>query len=58
MEFKAYKFNSLEINILLNAMVEYQHFIKPGDGYSENRKNNHKIAMALKEQFKNDLRLI
>ena len=58
MEFKVYKFNALEINILLNAMVEYKNFIKPNEFSSENRKNNHKIAVALKEQFKNDLRLI
>lgn len=57
---KQYTFTEEELYVLRDALTEYWHFIKPTATDPEpsgNRVATFKIAGALKEQFRDDVRL-
>ena len=55
MRFKKYQFCAEEMLLLMEAMAEYSHQIKPEENASERRIMLYKMAMELHKQFKNDL---
>lgn len=52
---KKYQFSTDEISLLVEAMAEYSHIIKPDDDSSDKRKLNYNMVRALYVQFKSDL---
>ena len=55
MEFKKYQFCAEEMLLLMEAMAEYSHLIKPEENSNERRIMLYKMARELYKQFKNDL---
>lgn len=56
---KLYTFTYEELTTLSYALVEYKHFLRPeqGEEMPEKRARVLKVASALYEQFKDDVRL-
>lgn len=55
-ESKKYQFDGTEIELLRDAMADLKHHLTPPPNASERRQHLHRVATALFEQFRDDLR--